>query len=269
MGAAKIRRSPAGSAGPGLAQTNADRQALNLALARLEFGCPSFMPPNAARAGRGDPARVRRHDEGPRLLAEADELKIEVDALSGEQVAALAPRRSRARRPVPSPACAPRWRISDMESITTELAPSPEHGRPTRRFLCRRRNRDAGAAAGGRRRRSDRDAAFADAGRATVAIAEARPMAAARTTWWTRTFGEPGRSAPSGCGSGQALGSDDRGDPGTRRRRPRRRRTDHGRTLQASRLRPRQLLRESSRYREGAGHVRHPGARAAVDVDGR
>jgi tripartite-type tricarboxylate transporter receptor subunit TctC len=73
-----------------VAKTEADKQALNLALARLEFGRPFFMPPNvpAERV-----AAVRRAFDATmkdkEFLAEADKLKIEVDPLGGEQVAAL------------------------------------------------------------------------------------------------------------------------------------------------------------------------------------
>jgi hypothetical protein len=38
------------------------------------------------RRGRRHPPRVRRHDEGPDFLDEADKLKIEIDPLTGEQV---------------------------------------------------------------------------------------------------------------------------------------------------------------------------------------
>ncbi len=72
------------------AKTEGQKQALNLALARLEFGRPFFMPPNV------QPERVnairRAFDaamKDPELLAEADKLKIEIDPLTGEQVAAL------------------------------------------------------------------------------------------------------------------------------------------------------------------------------------
>lgn len=72
------------------AKTEEQKQALNLALARLEFGRPFFMPPNVP------PERVtairRAFDavmKDPEFLAEADKLKIEVDPLTGEQVAAL------------------------------------------------------------------------------------------------------------------------------------------------------------------------------------
>ena len=73
-----------------VAKTEADRQALNLALARLEFGRPFFMPPNVP-AERVTAVR-RAFDatmKDKEFLAEADKLKIEIDPLSGEQVAAL------------------------------------------------------------------------------------------------------------------------------------------------------------------------------------
>jgi tripartite-type tricarboxylate transporter receptor subunit TctC len=73
-----------------VAKTPADKQAMTLALARLEFGRPFFMPPNvpAERV-----AAVRRAFDATMkdkaFLEDADKLKIEVDALSGEQVAVL------------------------------------------------------------------------------------------------------------------------------------------------------------------------------------
>jgi hypothetical protein len=79
-----------------LAKTDADRQALQLALARLEFGRPFFMPPNVP------PERltaIRRAFDAtmkdPAYLAEAEKLKIEVDPLTGEAVAALVAQVSR------------------------------------------------------------------------------------------------------------------------------------------------------------------------------
>jgi tripartite-type tricarboxylate transporter receptor subunit TctC len=79
-----------------LAKTDADRQALELALARLEFGRPFFLPPNVP------PERVaalrRAFDatlKDAEFLADADKSKIEIDALTGEQVAALVERVSR------------------------------------------------------------------------------------------------------------------------------------------------------------------------------
>ena len=72
------------------AKTESDKQALQLALARLEFGRPFFMPPNVP-ADRVNAIR-RAFDatmKDKEFLAEADKLKIEVDPLTGEQVAAL------------------------------------------------------------------------------------------------------------------------------------------------------------------------------------
>ena len=73
-----------------LAKTEEQKQALDLALARLEFGRPFFMPPNVP-AERVNAIR-RAFDatmKDPEFLAEADKLKIEIDPLTGEQVAAL------------------------------------------------------------------------------------------------------------------------------------------------------------------------------------
>jgi tripartite-type tricarboxylate transporter receptor subunit TctC len=72
------------------AKTDEQKQALNLALARLEFGRPFFMPPNVP-AERVNAIR-RAFDaamKDPELLAEAAKLKIEIDPLTGEQVAGL------------------------------------------------------------------------------------------------------------------------------------------------------------------------------------
>jgi tripartite-type tricarboxylate transporter receptor subunit TctC len=73
-----------------VAKTDADKQALQLAVARLEFGRPFFMPPNVpadrvTAMRRAFDAAVKDKD----FLAEAEKLKIEVDALSGEEVATL------------------------------------------------------------------------------------------------------------------------------------------------------------------------------------
>jgi tripartite-type tricarboxylate transporter receptor subunit TctC len=71
------------------AKTEEQKQALQLALARLEFGRPFFMPPKVA------PERVAaiRHAfdatmKDKDFLAEADKLKIEIDPLSGGEVEA-------------------------------------------------------------------------------------------------------------------------------------------------------------------------------------
>ena len=73
-----------------VAKTDAEHAALRLMLARLEYGRPFFLPPNVP------PERVaalrRAFDatmKNPAYLAEADKLKIDVDPLSGEAVAAL------------------------------------------------------------------------------------------------------------------------------------------------------------------------------------
>ena len=79
-----------------VAKTDAERDALKLMLARLEYGRPFFLPPNVP------PARVaalrRAFDATMKdvaYLTEADKLKIEVDPLSGEAVAALVEQVSR------------------------------------------------------------------------------------------------------------------------------------------------------------------------------
>jgi len=79
-----------------LAKAEADRQAMQLALVRQEFGRPFFLPPNVPpkrvqALRRAFDATVRH----PPYLAEAAKLKIEVDPLSGEQVAGLVEQVSR------------------------------------------------------------------------------------------------------------------------------------------------------------------------------
>jgi tripartite-type tricarboxylate transporter receptor subunit TctC len=72
------------------ATTDEQKQSLNLALGRLEFGRPFFMPPNVP-ADRVNAVR-RAFDAAMKdkeFLDEASRLKIEVDPLSGEHVAAL------------------------------------------------------------------------------------------------------------------------------------------------------------------------------------
>jgi tripartite-type tricarboxylate transporter receptor subunit TctC len=72
------------------AKTQEQKQALDLALARLEFGRPFFMPPNVP-AERVNAIR-RAFDavmKDKEFLEEADKLKIEIDPLGGAQVASL------------------------------------------------------------------------------------------------------------------------------------------------------------------------------------
>jgi len=72
------------------ATSDAERDALRLMLARLEYGRPFFLPPNVP-AARVEALR-RAFDmtmKDAAYLAEADRLKIDVEPLSGEQVAAL------------------------------------------------------------------------------------------------------------------------------------------------------------------------------------
>jgi hypothetical protein len=79
-----------------LARNEGDRQAMLLALARLEYGRPFFLPPNVP-ADRLQALR-RAFDatmKDPAYLAEADKLKIDVDPLTGEQVGALVEQVSR------------------------------------------------------------------------------------------------------------------------------------------------------------------------------
>jgi tripartite-type tricarboxylate transporter receptor subunit TctC len=78
------------------AKTDAERAALRLMLARLEYGRPFFLPPNVP--GARVEALRRAFDatmKDPAYLAEADKLKIDVEPLSGEQVAALVEQVSR------------------------------------------------------------------------------------------------------------------------------------------------------------------------------
>ena len=71
-------------------KNEADRAALKLVIARLEYGRPFFMPPNVPSERV---TAVRRAFDAtmkdPAYLAEADKLKIDVDPLTGEEVAAL------------------------------------------------------------------------------------------------------------------------------------------------------------------------------------
>ena len=73
-----------------LAKTPDQKQALQLALARLEFGRPFFLPPNvpAARV-----AAIRRAFDATmkdkEFLADAEKLKLEIDPMSGDELAKM------------------------------------------------------------------------------------------------------------------------------------------------------------------------------------
>jgi tripartite-type tricarboxylate transporter receptor subunit TctC len=73
-----------------LATTPEQKQALQLALARLEFGRPFLMPPNVP-AERVNAIR-RAFDatmKDKEYLADAEKLKLEVDPMTGEEIAAM------------------------------------------------------------------------------------------------------------------------------------------------------------------------------------
>ena len=73
-----------------MAKTDADRQALLLGLARLDFGRPFFVPPGVP--GERVEALRRAFDatmKDPAFLAEAEKLKLDIDPLTGEEVAKL------------------------------------------------------------------------------------------------------------------------------------------------------------------------------------
>jgi tripartite-type tricarboxylate transporter receptor subunit TctC len=94
-----------------LPKNDADRQALLLMIARLEYGRPYFVPPGvpAARVEalrRAFDATMKDKD----FLADADKMKLEIDPLTGEQVTAIIEQVSRT-----SPETAARVRAA-MES---------------------------------------------------------------------------------------------------------------------------------------------------------
>src|SRR5262249_9902756 len=79
-----------------LAKSDPERDALRLMLARLEYGRPFFLPPNVPPA-RVDALR-RAFDatmKDPAYLAEAEKLKIDVDTVRGDAVAAVGEQVSR------------------------------------------------------------------------------------------------------------------------------------------------------------------------------
>jgi tripartite-type tricarboxylate transporter receptor subunit TctC len=72
------------------AKTAAERDALRLVMARLDIGRPFFLPPNVA-ADRVAALRAAFDAtmKDPGYLAEAEALKIDVDPLTGTELAAL------------------------------------------------------------------------------------------------------------------------------------------------------------------------------------
>jgi len=73
-----------------LAKNEADKAALLLVLARLDFGRPFFVPPNVP-ADRVEALRKAFDDtmKDPAFLAEAEKLKLEIDPLNGVQTSKL------------------------------------------------------------------------------------------------------------------------------------------------------------------------------------
>ena len=93
------------------AKNDADRQALLLMIARLEYGRPYFVPPGVPPARvdalrRAFDATMKDKD----FLADAEKMKLEIDPLTGEEVAAVIEQVSRT-----SPETAARVRAA-MES---------------------------------------------------------------------------------------------------------------------------------------------------------
>ena len=79
-----------------LAKTDTERQALLLGLARLEYGRPFFVPPGVpaervAALRRAFDATMKDKE----FLAEAQKLQLDIDPLTGEQVATLVEQVSR------------------------------------------------------------------------------------------------------------------------------------------------------------------------------
>lgn len=71
-----------------LASTDAERDALRLVMARLDIGRPFLLPPNVP----ADRVRALRRAfdatmKDPAFLAEADKLKVDIDPMTGEQLA--------------------------------------------------------------------------------------------------------------------------------------------------------------------------------------
>jgi len=84
-----------------LAKSDADRQALELVIARLEYGRPFFVPPGvpAERVQalrRAFDATMKDKD----FLADATKLKLEIDAITGEQAQDLIAKVNRTPAPI-------------------------------------------------------------------------------------------------------------------------------------------------------------------------
>ena len=79
-----------------VAKTDDERAVLRLMLARLEYGRPFFLPPDVP-APRVQALRraFGATMKDPNYVGEADKLKIDLDPLTGEQVAALVEQVSR------------------------------------------------------------------------------------------------------------------------------------------------------------------------------
>ena len=84
-----------------LAKNEADRQALELVIARLEYGRPFFFPPGVPE----DRVQALRRAfdatmKDPEFLADAAKLKLEIDAITGEQAQELIARVLKTPAPV-------------------------------------------------------------------------------------------------------------------------------------------------------------------------
>ena len=108
-----------------LAKTDADRAAIELLVARLEYGRPFFVPPDVP-ADRVQALR-RAFDatmKDPEFLADAKKLKLEIDAdhrRAGAGTDRTGARRRRRRSPR---ACARRWSRRARRSSAHSLVPA-------------------------------------------------------------------------------------------------------------------------------------------------
>ena len=93
-----------------LAKNDADRAAVELLIARLEYGRPYFVPPGVPE----DRVQALRRAfdatmKDPEFLADAKKLSLEIDPITGEQAQQLIAGSLRHRSRSPS-ACARRWK---------------------------------------------------------------------------------------------------------------------------------------------------------------